>query len=248
MGEQDESAEQDMLNAAVQAYDSGDFIAAERILSPLVEQGHPTAMFNLGLIRNSGGDREAAVELWKRAYSGGSRDAANALGIDAFDRGNTLYARAVWFSAAKVGHVASAENLVASCRDDPSEDALSWVKRVAGLGNENALLELARRLLGSGSRDEAKAIWDDLASSGNRAALHNLGVMASEVGQEAAALSWWEQAAQAGHPGSMYALGVYAVGRGDLGVAREWFSRSIEAGGGDLAEAALSDLEAGGES
>ena len=73
------------FNKGFTAYRNGDYATALKELTPLAEQGHSDAQYNLGLLYNNGQgvpqDYSTAVKWWTLSAEQGDADAQKALGL-----------------------------------------------------------------------------------------------------------------------------------------------------------------------
>lgn len=169
-------------------------------LGPLLKQGDPKALNNIGL-------------LWARGYQG---------------RQSWAEALHWWKEAAKQGYTVSMNNLgLAYANGDgaPSDfqEAFKWWHQSAFLGNAwamNAVGDLYENGQGVEVNFQMAMTWyKSAAEQGDALGMYNVGAL-HEAGKGvtqnyAEALSWYRRAADKGEASSMHAIGkMYLEGRG----------------------------------
>jgi TPR repeat protein len=203
------------------AHDRGDYATALQEWTPLAEQGHATAQYNLGVMYAEGQgvpqDYKTAVKWWKLAAEQGDAAAQLALG--------RMYING-W----------------GVTRDD--KEAVKWMRRSADQGWLKAQQELGRFyelrfLVGKVKQDAKKAVkWmRKAAEQGGADDQHKLAwALAREsVAQDPSeALEWYRKSAEQGHVVAQFDLGEhYRTGDifpRDYKTAVKWFKRAAEQG------------------
>lgn len=190
-----------------EAYQRGDFAAAQRIWRPLAEAGDLRAQYNLGLIHAEGRgvrrDPAEAVKWWRRAAQGGHVRAMHNLAL---------------------AHIAGVPDEKSGVPVQDYARALEWLNRAAAEGLPNSIYFLGtmyRYGLGV-ERDEAKAVslFIKSAEKGFVRAQYNLAeAYLNGTGVEPStdeAFRWLRAAAEGGSPKAQYRMAAhFAEGQGD---------------------------------
>src|SRR3989440_6620839 len=101
------------------------------------------------------------------------------------------------------------------------DEALSWHRRAADLGNGRAAFEAGALLLERGDRAGAEVLLEQGARAGEVRAIANLGAMRYEAGDLAAAEELFRAAAARGNPVAIHNLGTLLRDRGEVSAAAE---------------------------
>ena len=202
------------LDEGRQAYESGDYETALRILRPLAEQRNSEAQYQIGWVFQPY-DWSKAVYWWRHAAEQGHAKAQDAMGM-AYNYGFGV--------------------------QQNDREATKWYRMAAEQGYSDAQYSLGEAYgLGKGvTKDPAEALnWYRLwAIQDDAIAKYGLGVRLKSgivVPQDQVeAVKWFRRAAELGHIYAQYDLGVaYFTGEGvprDHVEAAKWYRRAAEQG------------------
>jgi TPR repeat protein len=211
--------DEDLNSLCDQARDlwhAGEAEAAVNLWTRAADAGSARAVYNLGYVAESRGDRPEAERLYTIAASA---DPPFPLAI---------YNLSVFAIA-----------------DQKLDLAVELSEKAAALGVAMAALNRGQIASWASDITTAKVWWERAAELGDDgSSAYNLGIHATDEGDRASARRWFERSAELGYPDGMNNFGVLLRQEGDLAGSMEMYERAAEAGStlamGNLAELAES--------
>jgi TPR repeat protein len=205
---------------------------AEQAWRRAAENGHTSAMYNLGILLNQRGDFTEAETWYRSAANTGDTDAMSNLGsLLLKERGDLTEAETWYRKAAENGNTNAMNNLGALLKERGDlTEAKTWYRCAANTGDTDAMYNLGALLNECGDLTEAETWYRKAAENGNTNAMNNLGILLKRRGDLTEAKTWYRKAVENGNTNAMNNLGVLLMERGDLTEAETWYRKAVENG------------------